>query len=638
MGFLNPLWLSLGAAVAVPLILHLLQRHQGPRVIFPAVRYLRRAEREHARKIKLRQLLLMLLRVAALVLIAVAAARPFLRSGGAGHEPTAVVIILDNSMSSSLVRGERRVLDELKDRALATLARAGADDRFWLLRAGAAWEPALPGDAVTTAARVRETLPTAASADLVASISRAQTILQQAAAGRAPEIQLLSDLQSSNWRGEAARAAAPLIVWSPRYETITNAAIAAVEVGGGLAPRARERSAVVVEIAGDSTRDSLNLRLHIGGRTMGAGIGRPGSSVVIPFPAQPAGLLTGWVELDADALRADDRRYFVATIAPPPTVTLTGGAPFIADALAVLSEAGRIRTANTAANILIAPAGAGTEGAGTRGVVIVPPETPLELPATNRRLAALGINWRYESAAPGETRFLRRGNDELERSLANVRVLQSFRLLPTARNPRDSVLLRLQDGSAWAVQGERARGGRFVLLASPLTPAASTLPTSVAMIPLIDRATGVWVAPAAARAEARPGELMSLPAGATTIVNPDGTRDTLRAGQPHHAGTQPGAYRVLQGGSMIAAYVVNPPAIESLLRPASDERIARALPGWKVEFADDADSWDDQIFDRRLGYEFWRLLIIVLLVVLVVEAMVAATGRVQTAAAAAQET
>ena len=638
MGFLNPLWLLLGAAVAVPLILHLLQRHQGPRVVFPAVRYLRRAEREHARKIKLRQLLLMLLRVAALALIAVAAARPFLRSAGAGHEPTAVVIILDNSMSSSLVRGERRVLDELKDRALATLARAGADDRFWLLRAGAAWEPALPGDAVTTAARVRETLPTAASADLVASISRAQAILQQAAGGRAPEIQLLSDLQSSNWRGEAAAGNAPVIVWSPRYETVTNAAIAAVEVGGGLAPRARERSAVVVEIAGDSMRDSLNLRLHIGGRTMGAGIGRPGSAVVLPFPAQPAGLLTGWVELDADALRADDRRYFVATIAPPPAVTLTGRAPFIADALAVLSEAGRIRTANTGATVLIAPAGAGTEGAGTRGVVIIPPETPLELPATNRRLAALGINWRYESAVPGEARFLRRGNDELERSLADVRVLQSYRLLPTARNPRDSVLLRLQDGSAWAVHGERARGGRFVLLASPLTPAAGTLPTSVAMIPLIDRATGIWVAPAAARAEARPGELMSLPSGATTVVHPDGTRDTVRAGQPHYAGTQPGAYRVLQGGSMIAAYVVNPPAAESQLRRASGERIARALPGRKVEFADDADSWDDEIFDRRLGYEFWRLLVIVLLVVLVVEAIVAATGRMQAPAAAPQET
>src|SRR5687767_15411568 len=133
MGFLNPLWLALGAAVAVPLILHLLQRHQGPRVIFPAVRYLRRAEREHARRIKLRQLILLLLRIAALLVIAFAAARPFIRSGGVSHEPTAVVIIIDNSMSSSLVRGDRRVLDELKDRALATIAAAGTDDRFWLL-------------------------------------------------------------------------------------------------------------------------------------------------------------------------------------------------------------------------------------------------------------------------------------------------------------------------------------------------------------------------------------------------------------------------------------------------------------------------------------------------------------------------
>src|SRR5688500_7474982 len=147
MGFLNPLWLLLGAAIAVPLILHLLQRHQGPRVIFPAVRYLQRAEREHARRIKLRQLLLLLLRIAAVLFLAFAAARPFIRSGGVSHEPTAAVIILDNSMSSGLVRDDRRVLDELKDRALATLERAGPDDRFWLLRAGAAWEPALPGDA-----------------------------------------------------------------------------------------------------------------------------------------------------------------------------------------------------------------------------------------------------------------------------------------------------------------------------------------------------------------------------------------------------------------------------------------------------------------------------------------------------------
>jgi len=217
-------------------------------------------------------------------------------------------------------------------------------------------------------------------------------------------------------------------------------------------------------------------------------------------------------------------------------------------------------------------------------------------------------------------------------------VMQSFKIVPTTRSTRDSVLLRLQDGSAWAVNGERARGGRFVLLASPLTPEASTIPTSLAMIPLMDRATGVWVAPSAARAEARPGEQMNLPDGATTIINPDGTRDTIRAGEAYYAGTQPGAYQVLQRGSIIAAYVVNPPASESALRAATEDRIKRALPEWKLSFADDTDSWSDEIFNRRLGYEMWRPILIALLLLLIAEGIAAATGTTRAAPLAAQET
>ncbi|HEY0671169.1 MAG TPA: BatA and WFA domain-containing protein [Longimicrobiales bacterium] len=639
MGFLNPLWLLLGAAVAVPLILHLLQRHQGPRVIFPAMRYLQRAEREHARRIKLRQLLLLLLRVAALLFIALAAARPFFRSGGVSHEPTAAVIILDNSMSSSLVQGDRRVLDELKDRALATLARAGSDDRFWLLRAGAPWEPALPGDAVTTAARVRETQATAASADLVASIERARDILAQGAGGRAREIQLLSDLQQSNLRGQSQGADdVALIVWSPERTPVANAAISAIQIGGGLAPRARERSNVAVEIAGDSARDSLNLRLHIANRTAGASIGKPGSTVLIPFPPQPASLVTGWVELDADALRADDRRYFVATIAPPPTVTLTRITPFVRSALAVLTDAGRINATPAGGDILIAPAGAGTEGAGARSVVIIAPENALELPAVNRRLNALGINWRIDNnPAAGELRFAARGNDELERALRDVRMTQTYRLIPAARSAGDSVLLRLSDGSAWAVSGERARGGRFVLIGSPLDTRAGTLPTSLAMIPLIDRATGAWVAPPAPRSEARPGEAVNLPAGATAVINPDGSRDTVVAGVTYYAGTQPGAYQVLRGGAVVAAYVVNPSATESMLRSAGRDRVERALPDWRVRFADSPKEWQDRVFARRLGYEMWRTILAVLLILLMIEGIAAATGFTRAPAVPAQE-
>ena len=112
MGFLNPLFLLAGLAVAVPLLLHLVHRHESRRLAFPALRYLQRTERQHARQIRLRQLLLLLLRVAAILLIVAAGSRLFLRGRGSVHDPTAVVIVLDNSMSSGLVRRAVRICCE----------------------------------------------------------------------------------------------------------------------------------------------------------------------------------------------------------------------------------------------------------------------------------------------------------------------------------------------------------------------------------------------------------------------------------------------------------------------------------------------------------------------------------------------
>jgi hypothetical protein len=95
---------------------------------------------------------------------------------------------------------------------------------------------------------------------------------------------------------------------------------------------------------------------------------------------------------------------------------------------------------------------------------------------------------------------------------------------------------------------------------------------------------------------------------------------------------------VVEGGSIVAAYVVNPPAGESVLRAAGTDRIARALPEWNVAFADDADGWGRRIFEQRLGYELWRTILVVLLILLLIEGIAAATGSVRAAPASAQET
>src|SRR5688500_17720045 len=135
MGFLAPWFLALGGLALVPLLIHLLRRRIGLEVEFPAARYLARAEREHSRTLKMRNLLLMLLRMLVIVLLALAAARPTARVGGTGHAPTALAIVLDNSMSTSLVQDGTPLLDRFKAMAADVLDGATPDDRLFLVTA-----------------------------------------------------------------------------------------------------------------------------------------------------------------------------------------------------------------------------------------------------------------------------------------------------------------------------------------------------------------------------------------------------------------------------------------------------------------------------------------------------------------------
>ena len=641
MTFLAPGLLLLGLAAAVPLVLHLLQRQQGPRMVFPALRYLKRAEREHATRIRLRQVLLLALRVLALLLLAAAAARPFLRGGGSGHEPTSVVLVLDNSLSSGAVVDDRRVLDVLKDAALESLAAAGAEDRFWLIRAGASWEPAVSGDAATVAAAVRATGPMPGRGDLAAEVERAASILAGEAAGRAVEIQVLTDLQATGLRRAAATDSSPPVVFlTPALRLPPNRGVASVEVGGGLHPRAGERSTVSATVVGADGADPgadddagaasvdeaepVGARLVLGEAIRAAGSVRPGAALVFPFPAHDAGIVTGRVELDADALTDDDRRHFVARVTPPPAVALTRPLPFMTEALDVLEDAGRARrSAPGTADVVLAPGADGADAVREgRSVVVLPPASVLELAATNQRLGAAGIPWRYGAPSGGEARIAP-GGGELGEALAGARLRQVYGLEPQG-TPGDSVLLRLAGGEPWAVAGGLPGGGRYVLLATPLTPEGGTIPTSAAMLPLVDRAVGAWAVGAAESTGHEPGDVVTL-AEADSLVGPETRLAPVREGAVQRLGA-PGIYRAYEGGAVTAAFAVNPSPAESDLAPVEAGALAGLFPGRDVRVASPGE-WGDAIYVRRLGQEVaWPLLLVALLLLLA-ESVVAAAGR-----------
>jgi len=99
LSFLSPLFLAGAAAAAVPIVLHLLKREPEARLKFAAVKLIKQAPVEYTDRRRLRELLLLALRVTALVLLALAFARPFLATGAAVVSTGVTVVALDTSYS-----------------------------------------------------------------------------------------------------------------------------------------------------------------------------------------------------------------------------------------------------------------------------------------------------------------------------------------------------------------------------------------------------------------------------------------------------------------------------------------------------------------------------------------------------------
>ena len=630
MGALSPLFLLAAVSIGVPIYLHLFQRQETRRLSFPALRYLERTEREHARQIRFRQFLLLLFRVLALLLITGAGARLFFAGRGGAHAPTAAVIVLDNSLSSGLVVGEVRLLDEFKSLALRTLDAASDEDRFWLIRAGEPWLPAIPGSAQATRQAVADTEVSEAGSDLHAAIDRAVRLLETAAIEHR-EIHLLSDLQGTAFgRVDGAPAGdIPAVVWTGHQPESVNRAITSVVVGGGLPPLEGQRASVTIEaLEPTSEADTLHvpLRLVVNERIRGAATLPPGAQTTIAVPPSGTGWVQGYADADPDDLRADDRRFFAYRSRPAPSVVASGDpGVFATEALSVLMDAGRVRlTGAGPADVLVSASGSGLEQT-ARAAVIVPPADPTLLPALNRRLTDAGVPWRVEArASSGEAPLDGR---TLPEPLEGVRLAMWYDLSITGDPPAPPRVLAEVDGQPWAVEGFDRGGRPYLLLGSPLDAHASSLPVSTGMLQFMDWATSEWAGAGGAPTEYVTGSTLPAPSAATHVRVPSGLEREIDGTRMVRGTGEAGFYTFLAGDSTVSVMALNPPRSESLLEPVDHSELGAAI-GDDVIDVDRDGSWDGAVYRVRQGPELWWAFLLAMLLLLLGESVMATSGQV----------
>lgn len=206
MGFLAPFLVGFTALASIPIVIHLLNRSRFRVLKWAAMEFLLKTLRQNARRLQLKDLLLLILRTLAIILAALALARPTLSSTAlAGLAPLAggveAAIVLDVSMSmqvrdSADTRFERA---QAAAKALVNGLPRGSKASLILMSGLAEAEVAEPSSELAFVAEsVQKAQCTDGGTDVAAALAKAWAGLKERKTAR-KEIHLVTDLQANAW-------------------------------------------------------------------------------------------------------------------------------------------------------------------------------------------------------------------------------------------------------------------------------------------------------------------------------------------------------------------------------------------------------------------------------------------------------
>ncbi|MDH3218631.1 MAG: BatA domain-containing protein [Gammaproteobacteria bacterium] len=321
MGFswISPLYLFGSLLLALPVLIHLVQRHRRSGVKFPSLMFLEKIELRQKQRYEIRNWLLLLLRCLLLLLIVFAFARPFLLDAADGRllDPGRrdSVIVIDRSYSMRVADQWRQA----RDFALAAVGEKNASDRIGIVAFDDQAE--VLSDLTASDADLRSIIerlsPGMRSTRLRLAIEQAARLLDGSDASRR-QILVISDFQAAAVVAGEVPAIDPGIELSllPVDATeIANATVSSLR----LVPSVRgvaDEIALNVELKSHASQAlEQSIRLIVDGRELARRELRlqPGAVVVETFDgvSVSGALIRGVVSLDDDALPLDNSAYFV---------------------------------------------------------------------------------------------------------------------------------------------------------------------------------------------------------------------------------------------------------------------------------------------------------------------------------------
>jgi hypothetical protein len=348
--FLTPLALFGLAAAAIPILLHFFNLRKLRTIEFSTLSFLKELQRTKIHRLKLRQLLLLVLRTLLIVCIALAFSRPTLKGalpgGIAERAKTTAVIIIDDSQSMTASDEKGELIQQAKNAALGIVNILKDGDEAVILKLSdvpSGWTQETP-QAQRNLRAVRSAIEDIKPSYIhrtIESALRYGAKLLTASKNFNKEIYLISDFQAGTMESASSGKTPAGALFEPTTQFFfipigtgeaQNASVKSIQIPSSIF-EVNKPFVIKAEIANAS---SSELRNHIvsafldGERVAQKGVDiAAGRTANVEFTVVPrhAGYIEGAVEIEEDDLDFDNRRYFAVRIPDEIRVLMVGNKP-----------------------------------------------------------------------------------------------------------------------------------------------------------------------------------------------------------------------------------------------------------------------------------------------------------------------
>ncbi|MFI5323936.1 MAG: BatA domain-containing protein [Thermodesulfobacteriota bacterium] len=327
--FLSPLFLIGLAAVALPVLAHLITRKTGLRKKFPAVRFLIASQGDASARSRLKDILLLLLRLLIIVLLVLVFAKPALFSYApeGSDNPRAIAIVIDNSFSMGYGDNFKLALD--KARELIDTLPDGSFGLVVPLVAGEESGLSPTSDIGTLRRNVSAVKLSNSSTDNEKRLEGAYAALENAP-NHSKEVVFITDLQKNGWGNEKTGRSWLRTIDVSNEAKPPNHAVTGTSFTYG---KGSAKFDLDVSNFSDKPENGLLASVNIDGEELKAFLDiPPGASVKKEFEIPEEYISAdktkeGYAEIPHDKLAVDDTRYFVISDRDESNVLVVDGDP-----------------------------------------------------------------------------------------------------------------------------------------------------------------------------------------------------------------------------------------------------------------------------------------------------------------------